>query len=67
MAQFDVDPVARVCERVGAQILQHDVEKPDGRDAADQHKQCRIGFMWKDLVDDNLKEQGRYKREYLHK
>ena len=39
LSELDVDAIGRVGERVGAQILQDDVEQPDRREARDQHEQ----------------------------
>ena len=66
LPQFDVDPVGRVRERIGAQVLQRHVEQADEDEAADEHEQRLVAAMGQDLVDDNLEEQRRRQGENLH-
>ena len=65
LAEFDVDAVGGVRQRVGAQILQRHVEQADQREAADQHEQGRIAPMGQHLVDHHLEEQRRDQSKYL--
>ena len=37
--EFDVYPVRRVRQGIGPQILQHNVEEPDDREATNQDEQ----------------------------
>ena len=39
LAELDIDPVGGVGERIGAQILQRDVEQPDDDESAHEHEQ----------------------------
>ena len=66
LAEFDVDPIGGVRERVGAQILQRHVEQADDDEAADEHEQGLVAAMGQHLVDDHLEEQRRRERENLH-
>jgi hypothetical protein len=66
LAEFDVDPVRGVGQRIGAEILQGDVEHADDRKARDQHEQSLVSSVGQDLVDDDLKEQRRRQCENLH-
>ena len=38
LAEFDVDAVGGVRERVGAQVLQRDIEQADDDEAGDHHE-----------------------------
>ncbi|MBB4327756.1 hypothetical protein GGE32_001596 [Rhizobium leguminosarum] len=67
LAELDIDPVRRVSQRIGPQILKHDIEETNDRDAGNKHEQGRIGFVRQDLVDHDLEEQRCNEREDLHK
>ena len=66
-AEFDVDAVGGMGERVGPQILQHDVEEAETDQADDDNVERRCSFMGQHLVDDHLEEQWRHQPEKLHK
>ena len=66
LAEFDVDPVGGVGQRVGAQILQRDVEQADDHQAGNQHEQSLVSSVGQHLVDDDLEEQRRRQRENLN-
>ncbi len=66
LAEFDVDPIGGVRQRVSAQILERDVEHADGDEAADEHEQSLITAMGQNFVDHHLEEQGRREGENLH-
>jgi hypothetical protein len=66
LAEFDVDSIGGVRERIGAQVLKRHVEQADGDQAADEHEQGLIAAMGQHLVDDDLKEQRRREGENLH-
>ena len=65
-AELDVDAVRRMRERIGAQILQHDVEEADDTRPADQHEKRVVALVAEHLVDDDLEKQRRHQREDLH-
>lgn len=64
-AEFDVDPVRRVVERVGAQVLQDDFEDADRGEADDQDDEGRKRLVNEDLVDNELEEERREQAERL--
>jgi len=66
LAEFDVDAVRRMRQRVTTQILQGHVEQADDDEPADEHQQRVVAAMRQHLVDDDLKEQRRHQREDLH-
>ena len=66
LAEFDVDPIGGVGERIGAQILKRHVEQADDDKPADEHEQGLVAAMGQHLVDDHLKEQRRREGENLH-
>ena len=66
LTELDVDPICGVRQRVGAQILERDVEQSDGDKPADEHEQGLVTAMGQHFVDHHLEEQGRRERENLH-
>ena len=64
-AQLDIDPVARMRKKIGAQSRQGDVEEPDQGQAGDQNLKGRKSAMDEHLVDDGLKDQRRGQAEKL--
>jgi hypothetical protein len=65
-AQFDVDPVGGVVERVGPQELQDGFEQAERHHAEHEHDQGRHALVNQHLVDDKLEEDWRRERENLH-
>ena len=66
LPKLDVDPIGGVGKRVGAQVLQRDVEQPDNDEPADEHEQGLVAAMGQHLVDHHLEEQRRREREDRH-
>ena len=65
LAEFDVDAVGGVRQRVGAQVLQRDVEQADDHEAGDHHEQGLVALVRQHLVDDHLENQRRRQGEDL--
>ena len=65
-AQFDIDPVGGMGQRIGPQILQDDVEDADQRKPGNEHVERRIGMMGEHLVDNHLEEKRCDQGEDLH-
>ena len=57
LPEFHIDAICRVRQRVGAQILQHDVEQSDQHEPGDKHVQRRVALVREHLVDDDLEEE----------
>src|SRR5580704_2704652 len=66
LAEFDVDAVGGVGERIGAQVLQRDVEESDYDEAGDHHEQSFVAPVGQYFVDDDLKDQRRGQTEDLN-
>ena len=65
-AQFDIDPVGGVAQRIGAQELQDGLEQAQRHHADHQHDQRRDAFVNQHLVDDQLEKDRRRQSEQLH-
>ena len=66
-AEFDVDAVGGVAERVGAQELQQRVEQAERQHADDDApSSVDVALVDQHLVDDELEEDRRRQREHLH-
>ncbi|MNE87910.1 hypothetical protein D3C80_1851560 [compost metagenome] len=63
--KLHIDPVGRVCQRVGAKILKHDVEKADRGKSDNKDGQRRVTTVGQHLVDHHLKKQRRDEGEEL--
>ena len=66
-AQFDVDPVRRVAQRIRAQELEDGLEQAQGHHADHQHDQRRDAFVNQHLVNDELEKDRRRQSKQLHK
>ena len=66
-AQFDIHPVGRMAQRIGAQELQDGLEQAQRHHADHQHDQRRDALVNQHLVDDQLEKDRRRQSEQLHK
>ena len=65
LTEFDVDAIGGVRQRIGAQVLQNDVEQADDHEAGDHHEQGFVTLVRQHLVDDDLEYQRRRQGENL--
>ena len=66
LAELDVDAVGGVRQRIGAQVLQRDVEQADDHETGDHHEQGFVTLVGQHLVDDDLEDQRRRESEDLN-
>src|SRR5260370_20852640 len=64
-AELEVDAVRRMGKYMGAQGAEHRLEDRDRHEADDQNVERAHAAMYEHLVDDDLEEQRRDKREDL--
>ena len=64
-AEFDVNSIGRVREDIGPQSAEHRLEYRDREKRGNQNIQGAHAPMHKDLVNDDLKDQGRRQRKHL--